>query len=124
EQEDEHDCFSDYTNTEIALWQKGIENVYNGTYTRVNGTIISGQSLKSLIQSKGKSTADAVDGSLSTVDQKIAALTGSFDNLIAANSTQKYIVGDIITALKDLGQKMTDAVSTLGITNEYNQQSI
>ena len=48
-QEDEHSCFSDNTHRDIYLNAKGMQNLYNGTYTRTNLTVVSGYALKDLV---------------------------------------------------------------------------
>ena len=45
DQEDEHSCFSDNTHRDIATNFQGIENVYMGSYIRMNGEIIDGVGL-------------------------------------------------------------------------------
>ncbi|WP_170773889.1 imelysin family protein [Ruegeria lacuscaerulensis] len=47
--EEEHDCFSDNTHNSHYYDGLGIQNVYLGSYTRIDGTLISGASLSDLI---------------------------------------------------------------------------
>ncbi|WP_417725843.1 imelysin family protein [Roseovarius sp.] len=47
--EEEHDCFSDNTHNSHYYDGLGIRNVYQGTYLRVDGTLISGPSLADLV---------------------------------------------------------------------------
>lgn len=47
--EEEHDCFSDNTHNSHYYDGLGIQNVYLGSYTRIDGTPISGASLSDLI---------------------------------------------------------------------------
>src|SRR5699024_1997438 len=47
--EDEHDCFSDNTHNSHFYNGLGIRNVYLGEYRRVNGELLSGPSLASLV---------------------------------------------------------------------------
>ena len=48
--EEEHDCFSDNTHNSHFFNGVGIRNVYLGEYTRVDGTVVSGASLASLVE--------------------------------------------------------------------------
>ncbi|MGV3574877.1 MAG: imelysin family protein [Devosia sp.] len=50
--EEEHDCFSDNTHISHQQDAQGIENVYLGIYTRVDGTIVDGPSLSDVIAAK------------------------------------------------------------------------
>ncbi len=47
--EEEHDCFSDNTHNSHYYDGQGIQNVYLGSYTRVDGTVINGPSLSDLV---------------------------------------------------------------------------
>lgn len=50
-QEQEHSCFSDNTHRDLYLDMQGIANAYNGKYTTVNGTLISGPGLSVYVKS-------------------------------------------------------------------------
>lgn len=47
--EEEHDCFSDNTHNSHYYDGLGIQNVYLGEYTRVDGTLVSGPSISDLV---------------------------------------------------------------------------
>ncbi|WP_171228919.1 imelysin family protein [Ruegeria sp. HKCCA4008] len=47
--EEEHDCFSDNTHNSHYYDGLGIQNVYLGSYTRIDGTPVSGASLADLV---------------------------------------------------------------------------
>ena len=47
--EEEHDCFSDNTHNSHYYDGKGVQNVYLGAYTRVDGSTVSGPSLRDLV---------------------------------------------------------------------------
>lgn len=49
--EEEHDCFSDNTHWSHYYDAKGIQNVYLGTYSRIDGTLMQGPSLSALVAS-------------------------------------------------------------------------
>lgn len=70
--EEEHDCFSDNTHNSDYYDAMGIQNVYLGTYTRTDGTVISGPSLSDLV-----AAADpAVDTQLKAeLDATMVAMT-------------------------------------------------
>ncbi|WP_193334902.1 imelysin family protein [Devosia beringensis] len=58
--EEEHDCFSDNTHASHLNDAVGIQNVYLGQYTRVDGTVIEGPSLAQVIADKDA----ALDGEI------------------------------------------------------------
>ncbi|WP_170350876.1 imelysin family protein [Ruegeria atlantica] len=53
--EEEHDCFSDNTHNSHYYDGLGIQNVYLGSYTRIDGTPVSGASLSDLVISSDPS---------------------------------------------------------------------
>ncbi|WP_170517203.1 imelysin family protein [Ruegeria atlantica] len=53
--EEEHDCFSDNTHNSHYYDGLGIQNVYLGSYTRIDGTPVSGASLSDLLISSDPS---------------------------------------------------------------------
>lgn len=50
--EEEHDCFSDNTHNSHYFDGLGVQNVYLGSYTRIDGTEVSGASLADLVAAK------------------------------------------------------------------------
>lgn len=65
DQEDEHSCFSDNTKADFFYDAQGVLNIYNGTYTRLDRTTISGTGIKSFAGSNdataSKNLTDARD---------------------------------------------------------------
>src|SRR5262245_5584043 len=56
--EEEHDCFSDNTHNSHYYDAKGIQNVYLGTYTRTDGSVIKGPSASDLVRAKSPEPDD------------------------------------------------------------------
>lgn len=52
DKEDEHSCFSDNTHRDVVANAQGIENVWLGSYKRLDGSLVQGASLKDLVASK------------------------------------------------------------------------
>ena len=74
--EEEHDCFSDNTHVSHLYDAVGIRNVYTGSYTRVDGSMVEGPSLSELL----KAADPAVDAELSA---KLDATVASFEAIQA-----------------------------------------
>ena len=69
--EEEHDCFSDNTHNSHFYDGKGIQNVYLGSYTRVDGSTVEGASLSELVAA----TDPALDEEMKTkLDATMTAL--------------------------------------------------
>jgi putative iron-regulated protein len=122
--EDEHDCFSDNTHNSHFYNGKGIQNVYLGEYTRVDGTKISGPSLSSLVAKADPATDATVRADLEATQTKLQAIVDQankgkrFDQLIAAGNTEgNQIVRDAIASLVKQTGAIEQAAGKLGITD-------
>ncbi len=92
--EEEHDCFSDNTHNSHLYDAVGIRNVYNGTYTRVDGTVLSGPALADLVAAKdpaiaGELSAD-LDATVAAMEAmaKRAETVEAYDQMIAIGNTE------------------------------------
>ncbi|WP_191600003.1 imelysin family protein [Marinomonas algicola] len=104
--EEEHDCFSDNTHYSHYYDAKGIKNAYLGEYTRVDGSVLSGPSLSTLVQQAQPSLDVTMRTRLMAteaaaqvmVDQAMQGNT--FDVLIGMNnSAGNKIVNNFIDSL-------------------------
>lgn len=62
--EEEHDCFSDNTHNSHYYNVVGILNVYQGTYTRIDGSVVSGSSLADMVKMKDTNIAADMEAKL------------------------------------------------------------
>jgi len=101
-QELEQSCFSDQTNNDIILGQKGIKNVYLGEYVRITGDIVSGTSLSDMIKAIDVKTDSTVRAKIYNADIKIAAIHAPFDNeIVTTNPAGRIRVLNAINALHE-----------------------
>ncbi len=114
-QEDEHSCFSDNTHRDIRLNLKGVQNVYNGTYTRTNGQVIRGASLNDLVTSTDANLGAAVTAQLNLAVTDVDATAIPFDFAIT-DATEQPKVLTAVEALRTLGDKFAEAGTKLGLT--------
>lgn len=115
DQEDEHSCFSDNTHRDIALNAQGIENLYLGKYTNVNGNVISGFSLSDLVQLVDPAKNTLMINQLSDAKTKIAQMYTPFDQAIILPA-ERPIVLDAINALIEEKTIILDVASDFNIT--------
>ncbi len=106
DQENEHSCFSDNTTNDIKMNFLGIKSVYLGTYTRLDGSKITGKSFAEITQTFDKTKADAVITAFANVDTKISLIPLVFDQAIINNPTK---ILDAVEALKTCSDKLADA---------------
>jgi putative iron-regulated protein len=74
--EEEHDCFSDNTYASHLNDAIGIASAYNGTYTRVDGTKMTGPSLSELVKEKDPALDQEMTAKL---DKTLSAMNAMAD---------------------------------------------
>jgi putative iron-regulated protein len=120
--EEEHDCFSDNTHNSHYYDGLGIRNVYLGTYTRLDGTVMTGPSLSGLVAEKDA----GVDAQLKTeLDASVAALASikaaaeggfAYDQMLeAGNAEGEALIMGAVDALVTQTASIERAVSALGL---------
>lgn len=77
--EEEHDCFSDNTHNSHFYDGQGIYNVYNGSYTRVDGSVVTGDSLADLLAAADADVATRLGADLDNTMAKLGALKDAAD---------------------------------------------
>ncbi|GLT14449.1 imelysin family protein [Vibrio algivorus] len=123
--EDEHDCFSDNTHNSHFYNEQGIYNVFNGSYTRVDGSEVKGASIKDLAAEKDKAATDAIaqqfDETRSSVHKLVESAENNnqhFDQLIAANNKSgNELVNNAINSLVKQTEAIEKVASLVGVTS-------
>ena len=122
--EDEHDCFSDNTHYSHFYDAKGIENIYYGTYKRVDGSVVEGDSIAKLVAVKNPQLAKAADqqfkdtmGAMQAlVDKAEAKQPMKFDQMIAeGNEEGAELIQNAIAGLVALTRKIEKVATELGV---------
>ena len=123
--EEEHDCFADNTHESHYYDAVGIQNVYFGTYKRVDGTTVKGASISELIKAKSAEVDSAVKAGLNATYEKMSALkkraetTERYDQMIGENNAEgNAVVQAAIDALVAQTRSIEKAVATLGLKIE------
>lgn len=88
DQEEEQSCFSDLTADELRANARGIEQVYFGRYTRLDGTTISGPSLADLVKAKDPRAAEEIEARLARTRETVGAVKNPFDREILADNAE------------------------------------
>lgn len=123
--EDEHDCFSDNTHNSHFFNGQGIKNVYTGSYTRADGSVVSGPSLSDLV-AEANSELDTtlrsqLDGSMAALGTMKQAAEDEqsplkFDMMIApGNERGAEIINGAIMALVQQTGSIEKVAGTLGV---------
>jgi len=117
DQEDEHSCFSDNTNQDIILNAQGIQNVFLGTYTRLDGSVVSGGSLYDLLMYENETLAESIKTLCEKSVSSAKSIPFPFDYALTQESTGG--TGPImltVTDLQSLGDELSKGATALGLT--------
>ncbi len=118
--EEEHDCFADNTHNSHLYDAVGIQNVYLGSYTRIDGSVVSGASLSEMVAAKDadldaemKTKLGATVGKMQDM-ARWAETIESYDQMIGeGNEEGNATVQAAIDALVDQTRSIERVVSTL-----------
>lgn len=111
--EEEQDCFSDNTFAAHFGDAKGIQNVYLGTYTRLDGKVLAGPSVSDLLKQKSPEVDERLRMALDTTMARMTALVQraqaveAYDQMIAqgntdGNATVQAVVDALVAQAKEL----------------------
>ena len=125
--EDEQDCFSDNTHNAHYYNAKGIANVYNGQYSRVDGGLVKGTSLAEFIKTKNPALHQRMETALDNTEAALHAMVAAaedpakpmkFDQMIAeGNSAGATLIKNSIQALVAETAVIEEIAKTLGISH-------
>lgn len=117
DQEDEHSCFSDNTDRDIITNAMGIHNVIQGSYTRTNGSVVSGYSLIQLVAAKDAELSTELNTLSDEVITKVNLIGDPFDQaIIAEQAGGNGPIMQSIRALLDQGDLISEAAQALELT--------
>ncbi len=115
DQEDEHSCFSDNTHRDIITNAQGIYNVLTGTYTRTDGSEISGPGIIALVETVDAELSAELQSLADTALASTEAIHTPFDQAIV-EADYRPVVLESVNALQDQGDKIAEVASALGVS--------
>jgi len=122
--EEEHDCFADNTHNSHYYDQVGMMAIYNGSYARIDGSVVSGPSVADLVAAADNSVdqdiRQAMQGALTRLqvmkdlaDRRVLA----YDQMLGADSeTGNRIIQDVVDGLVTQARAIEQAVAALGLS--------
>lgn len=120
--EEEQDCFSDNTHNSHYFDALGIRNVYLGSYTRTDGSVVSGASVSDLVKAKSPDADAKVRAALDSTMVKMTAIVDraktveAYDQMIGQGNTEgNATVQNAITALIAQAKDLERAIATLNL---------
>ena len=121
--EEEHDCFSDNTANSHYYDGIGIQNVYLGKYTRVDGSVVSGPSVSELVAAADPAVDTQLKAELAATVTALGAIKAASDGgmaydqmLAAGNKEGEALVMGGVNALVTQTASIERAITTLGLT--------
>lgn len=120
--EEEMDCFSDNTHNSQYYDGLGVQNVYLGTYTGVDGTVVSGPSLSELVSTADPALNIQLTANLATTMAALGAMKAAadagmtYDQMIApGNSKGAALITASVDGLVAQTASVERAVAALGV---------
>ncbi len=120
--EEEHDCFSDNTHWSHFYNQKGMVNVYTGSYTRVDGSKVSGASLAELTAAASPEANDAMLKDMKATSAAMQVMADraqggeAYDQMIGPDNAEgNQVIQDVVDALTQQTKAIEGVVSALGL---------
>lgn len=120
--EEEHDCFSDNTHNSHYYDVIGMLNVYTGSYTRADGSKLSGAALADLVAQNNSTLNDRMLKDLHATEAAMAALkkraetVEHYDQMIGEDNREgNATVQKVVDALTTQTRTIEKLVSTLGL---------
>ena len=121
--EEEHDCFSDNTHNSHYDDARGIYNIYHGRYQRIDGSVVEGASLASLVNAAAadldaemRAALDATAAAMQKMKDTADSGAMSYDQMLGENNADgNALVSDVVKALKAQTRVIERVAVTLGV---------
>jgi putative iron-regulated protein len=121
--EEEHDCFSDNTHNSHYYDEAGMIAIYNGSYTRTDGSVVKGASLSELVAAASPDADKGVKDAMANAEAKLKLIKDtadsgkeSYDQMIGdGNAEGNKMVQDAIDGLIAQTRAIEKAVDALQI---------
>ena len=116
DQEDEHSCFSDNTHRDAVANAQGIQNVWLGSYKRLDGSELKGPGLRDWMAAHDKAVAEKTTLQIAKSVAAANAIPAPFDQAIqgARDSTARAKIQTTIDALTQQSKDLVEAAKAVG----------
>jgi putative iron-regulated protein len=121
--EEEQDCFSDNTHNSHYYDQVGMMNLWHARYTRADGSVVQGASLRDYVVSRNAAAARRLDEGMDNTLAKMKVIKDTadsgrmaYDQMIGDNPAGNKMVQDAVDALVAQTRATEAVVATLGLT--------
>jgi putative iron-regulated protein len=119
--EEEHDCFSDNTHNSHYYDEIGMISIYEGTYTRLDGSVVKGDSLSDLVMAASPDADAGVKAAMADAKARLQTIKDTadsgrmaYDQMIADGNTEgNQMIQDGIDGLIAQTRAVEKAVEAL-----------
>lgn len=127
-QEDEQSCFSDNTDRDILLDFKGIQNVYEGVYVRLDGTVTSGPGVRQYLAKADAQLAQRLGESLAKTMLSINRLVSLAEadvpyDVQIQDRAYRGDVKQVVVNLRNQAYDIEAAMKALGVSADLRQDT-
>ncbi|WP_191060073.1 imelysin family protein [Geminicoccus harenae] len=122
--EEEHDCFSDNTHNSHFYDQVGMVALWNSSYQRLDGSVVSGPSVNALAEEKAPEAVKLVQDRMAETTAKLEVIRESaesgrmaYDQMLATgNAEGNAMLQEAIDALVAQTRAVEEVVAGLGVS--------
>lgn len=116
DQEDEHSCFSDNTHRDAVTNAQGIQNVWLGSYRRLDGSVLQGPGLRDWVAMHDKAIAEKTSLQIAKSVASAQAIPAPFDQAIqgARDSAARASIQVTIDALVQQSKDLVESAKAVG----------
>jgi putative iron-regulated protein len=124
--EEEHDCFSDNTHSSHYYDEIGMRAIWTGSYTRIDGSVVEGPSIRDYVTLKASDAARRTDEAFEVAIAKMQVLKDTadsgemaYDQMIGPDNAEgNKIVDDVVQSLVAQARAVEGVVTALGLSIE------
>jgi putative iron-regulated protein len=121
--EEEHDCFSDNTHNSHYYDQIGMASIYNGTYKKLDGSVMRGPSLADYVREKAPEEAKKLEAALTSTTKALGVIKKraddgieAYDQMLAEGNTEGNVAVQAgVDALVAQARAVEGLVDKLGL---------
>lgn len=122
DQEEEHSCFSDNTHRDMVQDVRGVQNVWLGAYRRLDGTTLSGPSLRDVVATTDADLARDVTAKIAASLTLAEALQRFELEIAPGNAAGNARVIALIDSLREQGDLLDRTFELYGLTRIQDPQ--
>lgn len=115
DQEDEHSCFSDNTHRDMVQDVRGVSNVYFGSYSRLDNSMVGGSGIRDIVRAANPDLAARLETEIKASLAAAEALQPPFDQELQTDAGRARIQ-TLIDALRTQEDSLEEVFTLFGLS--------